>query len=934
MRMKFSLILTGFLLIIAVVAGCGTDPGKNTGSGPTVPKDLTATVVGSGQIDLSWTASTDDKGVTGYYIYSGDTQVADVTTATYSRSGLSPDTEYCHTVKAYDADGNVSDASSQVCAKTQQKKDVTQLINEAKAALENQDIKTAKEKFEEAYAGDSTNKDANFGVAITKGIMLLEDPDVINIIKKWGGYAPKVENVVYGILGDTFEVYGGNSPYCGTDLTDITENSYTKLSTTDTASPFTYSGSYNYYLIYVPGFSQIQVDAVNAGGNVNSAYCISGRTDGVYLGGTSDGIVRTIGENAFTGSAMTIKANSGATSITITASKLGGKIGIFTTSNGGYITEYGSGSGSIGSSNDFETDYESDNSDSDLFLSRVNSVNEDTDPVNQFKGLVGKLPKNRVSLLKKVRIAVGRTIYPTAPTVSEMQAVIDNKILPVVDDMIKKMRTVEGTDYTFTITPSMTGDAEANNTVLDDGDFYAFDAGLNGIMALLDIVTAYNLDVDYDIIEADPLSAINGPSGGLTSSLDSSEFFTLKSSGTTKMINALSALKDAVVYLDKSYNFVINSDPDPFTDNGINFKGMSEEEREEFKNWIKFGTNAMSSPADFPLERGDDGISFTGDDKYLKLDLSKFFTAPLDRTDLPKLGYDFPINGTLSQEHNSPVHKVVGNEVIDSDIWLTSDFPDRTFNGVFPNGIPDSDANLYLNKAILLPQEAWWGDDWNANIARGGDGNITLRKGAWNYETWDTEVKLFNINPSDGSLLGTKSATMSSGPNSINWINQRVWHEDKMWGSGGYYDENSWLNDGVFSIDPLDIGIANNQIPLDFNNFSPGGIASDGTNLYLGIGKWEWDWDETFTGGVVKFQTNVSEIPTTPLLVSTGDTPYYVTFGDGYLWVSDFNSILKVNPATGGIVNRYDGPWDAPQMYYDGSLWSVQGKKLISLIAP
>ena len=90
------------------------------------------------------------------------------------------------------------------------------------------------------------------------------------------------------------------------------------------------------------------------------------------------------------------------------------------------------------------------------------------------------------------------------------------------------------------------------------------------------------------------------------------------------------------------------------------------------------------------------------------------------------------------------------------------------------------------------------------------------------------------------------------------------------------------------------------------------------------------DWNETFTGGVVKFQTNVSEIPTSPLLIETDYSPDYMTFGGGYLWVTTGNGVMKVDTA-GKVIKRYDGPWDAPQMYYDEGLWSVQGKKLISL---
>ncbi|MGO4537908.1 fibronectin type III domain-containing protein [Paenibacillus sp. 2TAB19] len=80
---------------------------------PTAPTGLTSPAKTSTSADLSWTASTDNVGVTGYEIYRGTTLAGTTTGATtFSATGLSPSTAYNFTVKAKDAAGNVSAASS------------------------------------------------------------------------------------------------------------------------------------------------------------------------------------------------------------------------------------------------------------------------------------------------------------------------------------------------------------------------------------------------------------------------------------------------------------------------------------------------------------------------------------------------------------------------------------------------------------------------------------------------------------------------------------------------------------------------------------------------------------------------------------------------------------------------------------------------------
>ncbi|KFE63178.1 fibronectin type III domain-containing protein [Hyalangium minutum] len=86
---------------------------------PSTPGNLTATAVSSSQINLSWSASTDNVGVTGYIIYRGGTQVGTSTTTSFSNTGLTASTAYSYTVKARDAAGNLSAASNTASATTQ-----------------------------------------------------------------------------------------------------------------------------------------------------------------------------------------------------------------------------------------------------------------------------------------------------------------------------------------------------------------------------------------------------------------------------------------------------------------------------------------------------------------------------------------------------------------------------------------------------------------------------------------------------------------------------------------------------------------------------------------------------------------------------------------------------------------------------------------------
>ena len=105
--------------VSASVSATTLSGGTPDTTAPTVPTNLQATATSRTQINLSWTASTDAVGVTGYKIYRGGVQIATTTGTSYSDSGLTSATTYSYRISAYDAAGNTSAQTAAVSATTQ-----------------------------------------------------------------------------------------------------------------------------------------------------------------------------------------------------------------------------------------------------------------------------------------------------------------------------------------------------------------------------------------------------------------------------------------------------------------------------------------------------------------------------------------------------------------------------------------------------------------------------------------------------------------------------------------------------------------------------------------------------------------------------------------------------------------------------------------------
>jgi endoglucanase len=96
----------------------GQEPGGGDTQPPTAPASLAVLAKTSTSVTLGWSASSDNTGVTGYRVFEGATQVGAASTTSLTIGGLAPASTHTYTVRAMDAAGNQSAASSPVTVTT------------------------------------------------------------------------------------------------------------------------------------------------------------------------------------------------------------------------------------------------------------------------------------------------------------------------------------------------------------------------------------------------------------------------------------------------------------------------------------------------------------------------------------------------------------------------------------------------------------------------------------------------------------------------------------------------------------------------------------------------------------------------------------------------------------------------------------------------
>jgi hypothetical protein len=575
------------------------------------------------------------------------------------------------------------------------------------------------------------------------------------------------------------------------------------------------------------------------------------------------------------------------------------------------------------------------------------SVEEKKDNVSLMASLLAKLPSSEPSTLKKAQLALQKTIPAGAMSVTQLQALLENTVLPAINNAIAKLRQVQGKGYTFTVTPPMTNYEEPSNIILDDGEFYALDAALCAVKAAIKTVTAYNLDVDYDIVEADPLSIINGPTGGWAADIGiSANFLTLKADGSTKLSAALAYLRQAVDRLELGYNFVKNLDADQATDNGIDFIDWTAEDHSLAQKALDAAQLALTKKVQATYDQpgggsvtitvedipfgGSTTITFDGTTSdtvtrsmTVDVDLTQAFTGLINSTDLPTLGYDLTPDWILSQGYSEPIANYIDpgwdtfqwtddDNVIHSDIIPTSNLPDWTLNGIFPNGlttdVPEFVGLIASGPSVLLTNASTY--IWDDALTTDGTDLFTYKQDC----SGPCTSELLKINPATGDVTTYFAVDNSNTAGGISGVYDLAHDGTNFWASGRYYDGFSY-QEGVFIINSVtgkaDITIipaaADTMVwglTYDWVNSQLFAILHYHTNIvYDGFGN---DIDHDCNDALAKFSSGAGLVNTSDIIM---DDVYSdgLAFDGTYVWAEG----LRINSTSLAISEIYMGAEDA-----------------------
>lgn len=110
---KFAICMLALLATTSALNAASHDFTINLQAGgdttpPTTPTVTSVTPLTYSQIDVAWSASTDDLALSGYRLFRDGVQIATTSLTSFSDTGLAPSTLYAYTVNAFDAAGNTS----------------------------------------------------------------------------------------------------------------------------------------------------------------------------------------------------------------------------------------------------------------------------------------------------------------------------------------------------------------------------------------------------------------------------------------------------------------------------------------------------------------------------------------------------------------------------------------------------------------------------------------------------------------------------------------------------------------------------------------------------------------------------------------------------------------------------------------------------------
>ena len=129
---------------------------------PTIPTNLTSPTKTKNSIQLTWTASSDNKAVTGYKIYKDGILLGSTSGLQFNSTGLTASTSYQFTISAYDTAGNTSAKTATLTVMTLAKNTTGTTTPNISKCHHDDDHEDRKEKKERKEKKDKKDKHAEY----------------------------------------------------------------------------------------------------------------------------------------------------------------------------------------------------------------------------------------------------------------------------------------------------------------------------------------------------------------------------------------------------------------------------------------------------------------------------------------------------------------------------------------------------------------------------------------------------------------------------------------------------------------------------------------------------------------------------------------------------------------------------------------------------
>jgi hypothetical protein len=407
------------------------------------------------------------------------------------------------------------------------------------------------------------------------------------------------------------------------------------------------------------------------------------------------------------------------------------------------------------------------------------------------------------------------------PLLSEMQAVLRDKLLPRIVYGIERLGRVEqDTAFRFRISGKMQGDPKLTPVNLYVTEIYMIDAVWQGIRFLLEEFLMYR----YDMPDYTQASVVNALSQSNT------DFFVLASDGLTRGQNAKSSL-DAVFTKIQTGLTTLTTISGNRSDAVIKLGniGLRQPDIDSLRSYLQQARNALTTPFTVHLTDWDSqGNSYT-----VQVFLGALFNNPPQN---PKSAFFPPYTVTPSGTSGISLQ-------FSANTYNEFVFPDPTFNGLFPGMTNDA------LKRILFIDEAYGytldGYAYTEGYYNPVTGTIKLQTASATYTTqtdqWgdfrliitdasNVPYRLFlNTGSGDQELSGEASFTVRAKTHE--WVNIILTPQPTNLVAVAFSNsarvQLSWLPTNYASY-KVQRGVGNGSTPTDFDSsYAYGGQFTD-----------------------------------------------------------------------------------------------------------